>query len=691
MKFSASWLGKGVAALALSAACVVGMAGAASAASSTWPIPTSPMTNTVTAADGTVKTVVTASANGCYRTFPEILGLSNPLCNPGAGARQENAQDALAAMRTDPDYGLYGSPANNVPDAYMWNYYYNFYANANGLSQADPNVTCITCNAGAAGFDTTAVAAYGGINAAFYHRPDIAYGIGTVNDDGTSTYSAFVDTIHTFKSSDSWYHAGDETYNPYLVDCRGDYGEKFFHISTLYDLAEAAQGAIDDSNGAKTTRYGEDPYEYAVEFEKLVRGTNYAVLKAIDEQKTTRKTVAYVNTVDSDTNTFVLQPTDVSSTSFEDMYQGIWGGTCIRYMYAPNILECITNNIGDVNKLEKNEKGQFVATAKDLAACDKIMVRTGSGMGDCTSDAEKIKEIMLAAGYTEKQIPDMYYSYPTFPGGGGGNYAYVSYYPTMISFVYPEIINPSYIDAYYCQTVYHVASTYLEDAMNILFAKASLPSGYEVDLSGYSYDSVSDLLNAGLRYYKRNEASINKTYPTLEMTEYLADNITDYATTSLTNAIVTPAKTSYTYTGKAIEPAVTVTVDGKQLTAGDDYTVAYSSNKNAGKAKITVTGIDAYEGAATATFTINKAANKITASNKSVKAGKSVNLGAKAKAGKLSYSVTAKVKKAGVTVNSKGKVTVKKGTKKGSYKVAIKAAASTNYKAASKTVKVTVK
>ena len=590
MRFNKKWIGGGLAALALATACTAGMTGTALAASSTWPVPTAPMTNTVTASDGTVKTVVTASANGCYRTFPEILGLSNPLCNPGSGAKQTDAAEALTAMTTDPDYGLYGSPANNSPDAYMWNYYYNFYAAANGLDKADPTVTCITCNAGAAGFDTTAVAAYGGINAAFYHRPDIAYGIGTVNEDGTSTYSAFVDKIHTFTSNDEWYHAGDETYNPYLVDCRGDYGTKLFHVQTLYDLAEAAENVIKDSNNTKTTRYGDDPYEYAVEFEKLVRGTNYTVLKAIDEKKVAKKTVAYVTTVDTDTNTFNTMYTDTKTTSFEEVYQGVWGGTCIRFMYAPNILENITNNIGEVNKLQQLDNGLYVASAKDLMDCDAIMVRTGNGMGDCDASADQIKEILRAAGYTdESKWPDMYYTYPTFPGGGGGNYAYVSYYATMVSFVYPEILNPAELDAYYCQTVYHVASSYLEDAMNILFAKASLPSGYSIDLSGYSYEKVSKTLNSGLLYYAKNKAAIDAEYPNLVMTDYLAANVDKYAAEDDT-ITVTPAKA----TVKAAKGGkVTVKVAG----ATSKLTVAVAkAGKKAGikakansKAKVTIT------------------------------------------------------------------------------------------------------
>ena len=59
-----------------------------------------------------------------------------------------------------------------------------------------------------------------------------------------------------------------------------------------------------------------------------------------------------------------------------------------------------------------------------------------------------------------------------------------------------------------------------------------------------------------------------------------------------------------TYTGKAIKPAVTVTLNGKTLTKDTDYTVSYQNNKKAGTATVTVTGADDYTGSVTKTFKI---------------------------------------------------------------------------------------
>lgn len=54
---------------------------------------------------------------------------------------------------------------------------------------------------------------------------------------------------------------------------------------------------------------------------------------------------------------------------------------------------------------------------------------------------------------------------------------------------------------------------------------------------------------------------------------------------------VTIDGTRFSYTGEAIQPAITVTVNGQQLTAGKDYTVAYTNNVEPGTATVTVTGI----------------------------------------------------------------------------------------------------
>ena len=48
--------------------------------------------------------------------------------------------------------------------------------------------------------------------------------------------------------------------------------------------------------------------------------------------------------------------------------------------------------------------------------------------------------------------------------------------------------------------------------------------------------------------------------------------------------------TEFPFTGEAIEPGITVTVQGQKLTAGEDYTLVYENNIQPGTASVTVTG-----------------------------------------------------------------------------------------------------
>ena len=81
------------------------------------------------------------------------------------------------------------------------------------------------------------------------------------------------------------------------------------------------------------------------------------------------------------------------------------------------------------------------------------------------------------------------------------------------------------------------------------------------------------------------------------------------------------SKTSYTYTGKAKKPSVTVkNSKGTQLKEGTHYTVTYASGrKNVGTYKVTIKGKGKYTGSVTKTFKINPAATEITKLSAAVK------------------------------------------------------------------------
>lgn len=75
----------------------------------------------------------------------------------------------------------------------------------------------------------------------------------------------------------------------------------------------------------------------------------------------------------------------------------------------------------------------------------------------------------------------------------------------------------------------------------------------------------------------------------------------------ISSCTVTLANTSCSYTGKNIEPAITVQEGDSYLTKGIDYTISYSNNKKPGTASVTIKGKGSYTGTVKKTFKIKVA------------------------------------------------------------------------------------
>ena len=76
-------------------------------------------------------------------------------------------------------------------------------------------------------------------------------------------------------------------------------------------------------------------------------------------------------------------------------------------------------------------------------------------------------------------------------------------------------------------------------------------------------------------------------------------------TAAISKAKVSGIPASYTYSGKAYKPEVTLMLNEQMLVKGIDYEVDYTNNVKAGKATVTIKGIGAYTGSIKKTFKIN--------------------------------------------------------------------------------------
>ena len=144
-------------------------------------------------------------------------------------------------------------------------------------------------------------------------------------------------------------------------------------------------------------------------------------------------------------------------------------------------------------------------------------------------------------------------------------------------------------------------------------------------------------------------------------------------------------KSSYTYTGEAFTPKVTI----GSLKEGRDFKVTYADNIKAGTAKVTVVGLGNYSGFQKLEFTIKRAPGEITAVDKTLKSKteeQEVKLGASARGGAaLSYASDNDA----VSVDEDGVVTIPAGYV-GTVTITITSAKTANVDAAEKKVKVSV-
>ena len=228
----------------------------------------------------------------------------------------------------------------------------------------------------------------------------------------------------------------------------------------------------------------------------------------------------------------------------------------------------------------------------------------------------------------------------------------------------------------------------------------------EVKAKGdYAFADSFDFVYGGRTFaWDSIDVSFSDDHKTAYISGFVADK--KVAATNISGATVTGIA-ARTYTGKAQtqSPVVKVKAAGqvRTLVNGKDFTLSYKNNINAGTATVTITGKGNYTGTISKKFGIAQAAQKMTVkkATRTVKV-KKVKKTAQTVAGPVvknalgtkKFKITkVNKKKKNFTINSKtGKIKVKKGTKKGTYKVTVQVTAGGgNYKTALKKAVVTIK
>lgn len=664
-----------------------------------WTIPTTPMTNTVWKdANGNVVDantegatqykVLTTWAEAWSTSGPDFLGISNSAYYGNGGNGNAKVTNYVQAQKNSM-VGVWATSANENPNAYNWNTFYNFYAEAMNKTASDWTTVSTTTNGGS-DWDSSA-----GVWCGFKYRPEVVWLNNNLDASAASTYvkqiqngqysatatgdkeSGYAPDASDSGSYDSSFAVyGDESYNPTIINPNNNSPYSF--VGSAYELAEAADKVIEStasnpglSSGEtldwksvnklpRSNRYTETVDECALNLEKLARGSVYYTLSKIADGTVSKKKVAYVAYPPNYSST----GRDGSTTTYTDathVIVAVYDYTeCIgqgsmdgRASWSPLAVDQLSTDTvfqkqsggGAVSSNDKSTTTYtlYTATADDLADCDVIYSPQNS------TTAKEWQEWIQKNATPSKASKASKISYvaasPAITNGSNYTMEKLIYGAYAMDTIYPELFPNMQLSTFWFNKVWHIKTANLGETMSWGYAKASLPTGTSLATIGSNFDvnNVLAKFEAGYQYFnkaKSTDATISRV---------LANKGLDGSTAQADG-------NAYAFNG--FEPTSTWTNEDHSQYNG---TVAQS---------IKVTP-------ATTTY---KAA-------KLKKSAKSFTVKVKGAQGKVTYKSGSKK----VTVTAKGKVTVKKGTKKGTYKITVKAAKTGIYKAASKTIKVVVK
>ena len=492
-----------------------------SAEKATFAAPTEPMT--------VDPNQITVAAHSQGYITPEVLGLTNttsrtqelPVAEDGSsvGMSYSNAQ-RMAVL------GVFGSDINQNPNPYMYNYFYNAYAAENNKTPS-PFGT-YTFSGGIVNIGPAQAANAGGyskygitVPASFYVEPEILLGIGPINSDGTTGYTAKLKEYNEAKQAST---GTTDVYAPYEVAYESDHVYSF--LQSLYDLSDIVD-AIKAEDSSKTTRYS-DPQIISGDVEKYVKGLEAYVIKRLKADNAEPLTVAVVDTAYTTTarsrgvvpdGSFVVNDKTCSTQRTTNFSRA---GEFIADT-ATNIIDALPTKPerqdgtvqGDVTANE-----YYVVTADQIAEYADVIIFADvmSSVPENTGNSQIdnfMQDLSSSCSTAElrAKVNDIEVMSSTFDcvGSIGANSVEnllgMAYYT---AYLYPQYLNQFDVAAYWYQNFYHVSDlNKLQSVMVSNFATSSVQDAYAGQYSAtnmnYSKEDVEAKIIEGMHYYEDNE------------------------------------------------------------------------------------------------------------------------------------------------------------------------------------------
>ncbi|MGN0038624.1 MAG: hypothetical protein ACI36Y_05795 [Coriobacteriales bacterium] len=637
-----------------------------------WTIPTTVRTNVVTV-DGKDYKVITTSGTGPVLTGPDWLGVSSDVC---IGNINGLVADTAATQSLE---GIFASVANEVPNAYAWNEFYNLY----------------TADSTKAELTTTSSASVNSFNAAtgtyqgFQYRPEVLWGehdpaniekAASAIRNGQFYTSA--DTPIADDAAEALKAPYDDQYNPTIVPMSGngtvlEVSQRLYELVDEVEKIEASTASYDGTYGGnkvtaanatwlsmnalpRTTRYEastEDPMsarDCALAFEQVQKGAVFYALSQINAGTVKKKKVAFVSAdPDADSNTATISVLDCADGFTANNNAGFAG-------LAPLAVEQLVTSkdyvVTSTTYVGSGSQAACTATADELATCD-VVVLTGSGgtNGTTAYTQESFKQWMVdhcTSTATKAAAEKIQYDCISCTQAIARNKSIDKSIYTLhtLDFVYPELFPNMELETYWYDRIFHITEASLTQSIQWGLGVMSLPEG-------------------------ANLANVKQTYSKDDMDAKFYEGYNYYVNNSSTDTVLANLKKGYGQIGDQQYDFSMVAPTATYAAWAADYAAAHAKKAQ--------------------TIKITKNASKTVKSSTIAKKKTTFNVTISGAQTALTATLGSGAKKVGikVTVNSKKKltVTVPKACKTGTYKITVKAKATTAYKAsAAKTITIKV-